>query len=217
MIRLALGGAMRWWSERVVPRINDSSLGSVEVGELRDRACAGLRGTVVELGFGSGLNIGHYPAEVTSVVAVEPSDVHWARSQDARASSPVPVTRAGSDAAHLTQPDASADGVLSSFSLCVIPEIESAMREVVRVLKPGGSFHFVEHGLSPDLRVQTWQRRLQPLNGALQDGCHITRPIADLVSATTLDVEQIDTFYLPGPAFTRPMAYITLGRARKTS
>ena len=198
-----------------MPRINDSSLGSAEVGELRDRACAGLSGTVVELGFGSGLNIGHYPAEVTSVVAVEPSDVHWARSQEARASSRVPVTRAGTDAAHLSQPDASADGVLSSFSLCVIPDIESAIREVVRVLKPGGSFHFVEHGLSPDPRVQAWQHRLQPLNGALQGGCHITRPIADLVSAAALDAEQIESFYLPGPAFSRPMAYVTIGRARK--
>ena len=132
-------------------------------------------------------------------------------------SSPVPVTRAGTDAAHLTQSDASADGVLSSFCLCVIPDVESAMREVVRVLKPGGTFHFLEHGLACDPRVQAWQHRLQPLNGALQDGCHITRPIADIVDATALDVEQIESFYLPGPAFSRPMAYITIGRARKAT
>ena len=124
-------------------------------------------------------------------------------------------SRAGTDAAHLTQPEASADGVLSAFRLCVIPDVESAMREVVRVLRPGGSFHFVERGLAPDPSVQVWQHRLQPLNGALQDGCHITRPITDIVGATALDVEQTESFYLPGPAFTRPMAYITIGRARK--
>ena len=200
-----------WWGEHVVPRLVDAGLGSEEVGELRARACAGLTGRLLEIGFGSGLNLAHYPDAVTSVSAVEPSDVAWRRAQrrlgDAGGR---PVERAGLDGQHLDLPDGCVDSALSTFTLCTIPDLDAALREVRRVLRPGGRLHFAEHGLAPDPGVVGWQRRLGPLQGALFAGCHLDRPIADRVSAAGFALGEVDRFYGPGP---RPFSYLYLGWA----
>lgn len=200
-----------WWDRQVVPRLVDLSLGGDEVGRLRARACEGLTGRVLEIGFGSGLNVAHYPESVTSVSAVEPSDVAWRRAGQriAGADGP-PVERAGLDGQHLDLPDDCCDSALSTFTMCTIPDLDAALREVRRVLRPGGRLHFAEHGLSPDPGVVRWQRRLGPLQGALFAGCHLDRPIADRVSAAGFALGEVDRFYGPGP---RPFSYLYLGWA----
>ncbi len=199
-----------WWAEHVVPRLVDVTLAGDDVGALRTRACAGLTGRVLELGFGSGLNLPHYPVEVTSVAAVEPSDVAWRRARRRLDAQPVDVRREGLDGERLTLPDDSCDSALSTFTMCTIPDLDAALREVRRVLRPGGRLHFAEHGLSPDPGVARWQHRLGPLQGALFAGCHLDRPIADAVSAAGFETGSLDCFYVPGP---RPSGYVYLGWA----
>ena len=206
---------MGWWSEQVVPRATDVVLGSGEVARLRDRVCDRLEGEVLEIGFGTGLNVEHYPSAVTRVSAVEPSDVAWRIAEGrARGGAWPPVVRAGLDGQVLSLPDASMDSALSTFTLCTIPHLAAALAEVRRVLRPGGAFHFLEHGLAPDPAVARWQRRLTPLQRRVGAGCHLDRPITDAVRESGLVVEAVETFYvaghLPGA---KVVGHLYLGRA----
>lgn len=204
---------MGFWDERVVPRIVDPSCGISQLDPLRERACDGLRGQVVEIGFGSGRNIGLYPAEVTEIIAVEPSDVGWQLSAARRSGSTLPVSRVGLDGAHLPLADASVDAGLVTFSLCTIPDVEGALAELRRVLRPGGSIGFLEHGLSPYPGVARWQHRLDGLQQRLVGGCHLDRDIPRLIEAAGFTLEALEQSYLPGPALSRPWGYLSVGRA----
>ena len=204
---------MGLWEARVVPHIVDRTCGLPQLEPLREKACDGLRGQVVEIGFGSGSNIGLYPPEVTEIIAVEPSDVAWRLSAARRSESTVPVSRVGLDGAHLPLADASVDTGLVTFSLCTIPDVEGALAELRRVLRPGGSIGFVEHGLSPDPGVARWQHRLDGLQQRLFGGCHLTRDIPKLLADQGFQVELRHQDYLPGPAPSKPWGYVSAGRA----
>ncbi|QYJ05048.1 class I SAM-dependent methyltransferase [Nocardioides panacisoli] len=187
-----------WWEERVVPRIVDASLRSQPIMAIRAEACRGLGGRVLELGFGSGLNLAVLPPGVEQVDAVEPSDTGWSMSGARRAAASVPVARVGLDGQHLAVADDSYDDVLCTFTLCTIPDPGLALAEVRRVLRPGGRFHFVEHGLAPSPRVARWQRRLDPIQRRFAAGCHLSRDVPALVGAE-LRIERMRSAYLPGP------------------
>jgi len=179
----------------------------------RDRVCAGLSGEVVEIGFGTGLNAPFYPDEVTKVLAVEPSKVCMRLAQPRIARTPVPVELAGLTGEHLDLPSENFDAVLSTWTLCTIPDLAGALDEIRRVLRPSGSFHFVEHGHAPDQRVAAWQRRLEPLNKRLAGGCHLTRRIADSIEQAGFSLTQLDTYYFKGEP--KAFGYTFEGRATK--
>lgn len=204
---------MAFWSDRILPHLVDKSLSTGDVMKERERVCAPLSGRVIELGFGSGLNIEKYPEAVESVAAVEPSDVAWKMSADSRADSRAPVSRSGLDGQALAEPDGSFDSALSTFTLCTIPDVELALREVHRVLRPGGTFAFLEHGLSPEPGVVRWQHRMEPLQKAVAGGCHLSRDIAGLVRSAGFEITQLEQHYLPGPRLARPWIFVNNGRA----
>src|SRR4051812_2118017 len=172
---------MGWYREQVLPRLTERLMRAPDMNDLRARTTAGLAGTVVEIGFGSGLNVRYYPPEVERVWAVEPSVVARGIAAPRIAGSPVPVDLVGLDGQRLPLDDASADGALSTWTLCTIPDVDRALAELRRVLRPGGRFHFVEHGLHPDPGLQKWQHRLEPLQKAWAGGCHLTRSAEELV------------------------------------
>ena len=191
---------MGLWSTHITPRLVECGSTGPEMLDYRRRVCADLTGTVVELGFGSGPNLEAMPAQVSQLLAVEPSDVAWRLSARRRAASPVAVERRGLDGRALDLPDQSADAVLSTLTLCTIDDAAAALREVARVLRPGGALHFLEHGHAPDASVVRWQRRLEPLQARVFDGCRLTRRIDALVEASGLVMTDLDTGYAPVPS-----------------
>lgn len=191
--------AMGFYGDRVLPRIVDLALSGKEFARVRARVASTLDGEVVEVGFGSGRNVPHYPATVSRVRAVDPATVGRELAARRVAASPVPVEYVGLDGQHLPLDDASADHVLTTWTLCTIPDVEGALDEIRRVLRPGGALHFVEHGRSPDLKVARWQDRLTPIQRRIAGGCHLNRPINDLVAASGLEVTRLDNYSMRGP------------------
>jgi SAM-dependent methyltransferase len=183
------------YNDRVLPRILDASCGSRKLDPLRRRVCANLAGDVIEIGFGSGLNIPFYPAGITRVAAVEPSDVSWRLAGERLRATRAPVLRSGLDGQSLPFADDTFDAALSTWTLCTIPDVAAALAELRRVLKPGATLHFLEHGLAPDERVRRWQRRLDPVQKRIAGGCRFTRPIVELLTTAGFTIKELDVFY----------------------
>jgi ubiquinone/menaquinone biosynthesis C-methylase UbiE len=202
---------MGFYGDQALPRILHAVGRMKAVVPLRERVCSGLEGDVVEIGFGSGPNVPFYPSSVRRVAAVEPADVGWKLAAERLRASSIPVERSGLDGQSLPFDDDSFDTALSTWTMCSIPDIERALAEVRRVLKPGGTLCFVEHGLAPDERVRRWQHRLEPLQKRLFGGCHLTREIPELLRDAGFEIIELDVFYEDGsPKF---LAADSLGTA----
>ena len=197
----------------MVPRVVEIVLSGKDMAEVRAETCKGLAGRVLEIGFGSGMNTRFYPPEVISIGAVDPNDLGWQMSEKRRRFADVRIERVGLDGQRLDVDDDSYHCVLSTFTLCTIPDIRAALAEVRRVLLPGGSLHFLEHGQAPTPGVARWQQRLEPFQKRIAAGCHLSRDIPALVSEAGLDLVELRQEYLPRPAPTKPWTYVSIGRA----
>ena len=198
-----------------MPRVTDKLLGNSDVRAHRAQVVGGLHGTVVEIGFGSGLNVPVYPPEIRTVYAIEPSEVARRLARPRVAASHVHVEFRGLDGQRLPLDDASVDGALSTFTLCTIPDASLALRELHRVLKPGGTFHFLEHGLSPDAKVATWQHRLNGVQRACAGGCNLDRAIDQLIVDAGFELPEVHHDSMKGPKCMAPWSYLSTGLAIK--
>jgi ubiquinone/menaquinone biosynthesis C-methylase UbiE len=189
---------MGLYRDRIFPRVLNTFMDNEETRRHRTRVCSALAGEVVEIGFGTGLNAPHLPGAVTRVRAVEPSSRAVELATERIERSPVPIEIAGLDGQRLPFDDHSADAVLSTWTLCTIPDAVAAIREIRRVLRPGGALHFIEHGRSPDQKVRTWQDRLNGLQQRVACGCNMNRDIPALVEAGGLSVDRLESFYTKG-------------------
>jgi ubiquinone/menaquinone biosynthesis C-methylase UbiE len=188
-----------YYEDQVVPRLIDVMLGTKAVGELRQQVASALSGEVLEVGFGSGLNVPYYPPAVTRVLAVDPAVVGRKLAAKRIAASRVPIEFVGLDGEHLPVESGSIDHVLITWTMCTIPDIETALSEMRRVLRPDGQMHFIEHGLAPDAKVAKWQHRLNPLENRLAGGCNLDRPIDTLIENAGFSFDELKRFYGKGP------------------
>jgi ubiquinone/menaquinone biosynthesis C-methylase UbiE len=203
---------MGFYRQQIVPRLVDRACGSKGMERWRAQVTAGLAGRVVEIGFGSGLNAPHYPPEVEVVLAIEPVALARRLAQDRIAECHVPIEHVGLDGQSIALPDGSCDDALTTFTLCTVPDPALVLSELHRVIRVGGGLHFLEHGLSPDPRVATWQHRLDPLERRLADGCHLTRDAGTMIRSAGFAIDTIEQRYAKGP---KPWSWFTVGTATR--
>ncbi|MEK7829643.1 MAG: class I SAM-dependent methyltransferase [Acidobacteriota bacterium] len=186
------------YAKYIFPRLLDWSLGNPQMGKYRRRALEPATGETLEIGFGTGLNLPHYPASVTRLTVID-SENMLARLVDRRiAECPIPVTKMQLDAqGRLPFDDQTFDSVITTLTLCSIENTAPALAEIRRVLKPGGKFVFWEHGRSDDRKIANWQDKLNPLQRVIGAGCNMNRKIDDLISACGFEITTLDRFLLP--------------------
>jgi len=201
------------YEEQVLPRFVDVALGGARLGRLRARVAAGLEGEVVEVGFGSGHNVPYYPQAVRRVRVVDPATVGRKLAAKRVAATTVPVEFVGLDGQSLPLADGTVDHVLTTWTLCTIPDVRAALGEIRRVLRPGGALHFLEHGRSAEPNVARWQDRVTPVQRRIGGGCHLNRPIDQLVAGSGLAIGELTTYYIRGP---KVVGYMYEGLATKT-
>jgi ubiquinone/menaquinone biosynthesis C-methylase UbiE len=190
---------MGLYEDRVLPHVINVLMGTKMQRPIRSRVCAGLEGDVVEIGFGTGHNLPFLPDTVTRLRAVEPSSTSLRLAQQRIADAKFPVEIVGLDGQQVPLEDDSADAVLTTWTLCTIPDAGAALKEMARVLRPGGTLHFVEHGRAPDENVRRWQNRFNPVQQRLFGGCNINRDITGLIEGAGFTVKSLETYYVEGP------------------
>lgn len=187
---------MRLYADVILPRLLDWTLSHEAVTRYRRAALAEARGDVLEVGFGTGLNLPYYPAPVRRLTTVD-SSLAMGRLARARiAASAIPVEQRVLDGARLPFPDETFDTVVSTFTLCSIEDVDRALGEVRRVLKPAGRYLFLEHGLSAEPRVRAWQRRLTPVQRALAGNCRLDRDITALIAGQGFTILRLERSYM---------------------
>jgi len=189
---------MGFYENRVLPHIINLAMSTKAVKAERKRCLANVSGAVLEVGFGTGLNLPYYTAAVTKVVGVDPSNTSARLARKRIKASPFPVETIGLSAERLPIADGAFATVVSTFTLCTIPDVTAALAEIRRALAPEGRFHFVEHGLSDDPAVVRWQERLNSTQKKIFGGCHLNRPIAALIEQAGFTIERIENAYLEG-------------------
>lgn len=189
---------MSFYERHVLPMMIGAACGCRPIRRQRAKIVPRAEGVVLELGFGSGLNIPHYDAsKVRKLYALEPSAGMLAAARSKAAQAPFPIEVLAETAENLSLPAASVDTVLVTYSLCTIPDAVAALEGARRALKPGGRLLFCEHGLAPDEGVRRWQRRIEPVWRPIAGGCHLTRDIPAIVTAAGFAIEGLETMYLP--------------------
>jgi ubiquinone/menaquinone biosynthesis C-methylase UbiE len=203
---------MGFYATRILPHLIDLGMRQEILSEYRRRVVPAARGRVLEVGIGSGVNLALYTPAATLVVGLDSSPQLLAMAGRARARGTAPSVLVESSAESLPLENESVDTVVTTWTLCSIPDVTAALREMRRVLKPSGALLFVEHGRAADPAVRRWQNWLTPAWKRFAGGCHLNRPVRELVEAAGFQIERLDTGYMKGP---RPMTFMYEGRARR--
>lgn len=201
---------MSFYNDHVLPHVINLAMRDRQLLPFRERVVSAAEGHVLEIGIGSGLNLRFY-GRATEVLGLEPSPRLAAMARRAATHYPTPVRIVEGSAEAIPLDTRSIDTVVTTWTLCSIPQVSVALQEMRRVLKPGGQLLFVEHGRAPEAGVRKWQDRLTPIWKCIGGGCHLNRPIRELVEGAGFSMESIATGYIRGP---KPMTFLYEGRAR---
>jgi ubiquinone/menaquinone biosynthesis C-methylase UbiE len=204
---------MSLYRHHVFPWVLDRVMDNGVFRRVRREALAPVSGRVLEIGLGTGLNLPFYPGSVHRIVGVDSNPGVARLAQRRAAEHDMEIEHHRLSAERLPFDSASFDTVVSTFTLCSIPDVQLALAEVRRVLRPEGEFVFLEHGLSPEPAVARWQRRLNPAWKIVGDGCHLDRDTTGEVRRAGLTIERLRNFYLPKTV--KFAGYMYLGAARK--
>ena len=186
------------WSKFIQPRLISFACATKPFMIQRIKIVPLAKGTVLEIGIGSGLNIPLYDENhVKKVVGVDPSEDMQALAKNRINESPIDIQLVVADAAKIPLDDQSIDTIVCTYTLCTVSNPEGVLKEMKRILKPGGKFLFSEHGHAPDESVNKFQLRLEPFWKFLADGCHLTRSIPELLRANGMKLDKMETMYLP--------------------
>jgi ubiquinone/menaquinone biosynthesis C-methylase UbiE len=190
---------MGFYSQVIFPRLLDWSMAGPDMAKYRQEVLAQVQGEVLEIGFGTGLNLPYYPKQIQKITTVDVNPGVNQLAQKRIQESSITVDNRVLNGEKLPMADGTFDSVVSTWTLCSIANVDQAIQEIYRVLKPGGRFFFIEHGLSEDPGVQIWQHRLNPIQKVIGDGCHLDRDIQTLVKKQFQDVkvEQFDMEHAP--------------------
>lgn len=200
-----------WYERHLLPRLIDLACGIGPVRRQREKVVPRAAGRVLEIGIGTGLNLPHYDrARVDEIIGLDPGVALHRLARRRMLEAGLQVELVSLSAERIPFGDHEFDTVLVTFSLCTIPDPVAALREMRRVLKPGGRLIYCEHGLAPDAHVARWQRRLTPLWAKLAGGCHLDRDISALLREAGFRSDDMETLYLPGP---RLLTFNYLGTA----
>jgi ubiquinone/menaquinone biosynthesis C-methylase UbiE len=200
---------MGFYNDIILPRLCNLAMRNKQLVPFRERVIGAAEGRVLEIGVGSGLNLPFYRPPVREVLALEPAPRLVSMARSASHSMPVNFLEASAEAIPLDEH--SVDTVVTTWTLCTIPQVATALAEMRRVLRRGGKLLFVEHGLAPDEGVRRWQDRLTPVWRRFSGGCHLNRPIRSMIEGAGFRIERIETGYIPGP---KPMTFMYEGSAR---
>jgi ubiquinone/menaquinone biosynthesis C-methylase UbiE len=198
------------YGNRILPALTDLAMRNQELRPFRERVAGGAEGRVLDLGIGPGLNLPFYSGRATQILGIDPSPRLLARAGARSGTAAVPVTLVEGSAEQIPLAGASVDTVVMTWVACSIPDVERALAEVRRVLRPGGRLLFVEHGRAPQAGVARWQDRLTPLWRRVMGGCHLNRKIDDLIATAGFRVDRLECGYIPGP---RIMTFLYEGAA----
>ena len=201
---------MGFYNDVVLPRLCDLAMRNKQLRPYRERVIGAAEGRVLEIGIGSGRNLPFYRPQVTELLALEPSPQLAAMARHARhPDMPVNFVEASAEAIPLD--DRSVDTVVTTWTLCSIPDAAMALTEMRRVLRPNGKLLFVEHGMAPDKNIKRWQDWLTPAWKRIGGGCHLNRPIQSMIESAGFGIDRLETGYMPGP---KPMTFMYEGSAR---
>ncbi|MBS0558575.1 MAG: class I SAM-dependent methyltransferase [Proteobacteria bacterium] len=202
---------MSFYQRYIIPRLTHLAMGKKQLLPFRQRVIGAAEGRVLEIGIGSGLNFPLYGGTVTSVIGLEPSSELLTMARPRAEAAVVPITLLDGTAEEIPLDSGSIDTVVTTWTLCTIPNGAQALGEMRRVLRPAGALLFVEHGRAPEPGVARWQDRLDPLWSRLAGGCHLNRKMDDLIAGNGFRIEEMENARLPGP---RTHTYLYQGRAR---
>ena len=186
---------MNIYSELIFPRLLDTVMSKSLFSQYRQNLLSQADGEVLDIGFGTGLNLPYYPAHIKKLTAIDVNPGMNAIARKRLSNSSLNIDLKQLNGEHLPMADNTFDTVVSTWTLCSIADVNQALREIDRVLKPGGKLLFIEHGLSTDSQVQVWQHRLTPVQKIIADGCHLNRDMEQLITEQNFQIMQLDKFY----------------------
>lgn len=202
---------MSIYQKWILPRLVDFTMRNKEATRFRSQIVPQARGMVLEIGVGSGLNLPFYGNSVEQLYGLDPSEELLVMARTKARAITFPIDFLAHSGEEIPLGDGCIDTVVTTWTLCTIPEPGKALNEMRRVLKPGGMLLFAEHGLAPEAKVQIWQQWLNPLWRRVTGGCNLNRKMDDLIHAAGFRIAELETEYTKGP---RLMSYVYSGRAQ---